>query len=135
MVGGREAPLRRHRVLIVEDECAVAEGLRLLLEQEYAVELAASGKQALEKLLTQGPFDAVLCDLMMPGMSGIQLFRAVKAASPGTEERLVFMTGGAFTPEAESFLEEVANPRVEKPFDFASVDRLLRLAAAGAQNS
>jgi hypothetical protein len=47
------------------------------------------------------------------------------------EERLVFMTGGAFTAEAEAFLEEVSNARVEKPFDFASVDRLLRIAVAG----
>jgi CheY-like chemotaxis protein len=76
------------------------------------------------------PFDAVLCDLMMPGMSGIELFRALASRSPGLEERLVFMTGGAFTAEAEAFLEEVSNARVEKPFDFSSVDRLLRLAVA-----
>lgn len=115
---------------MVEDEEAVAEGLRLLLEQEYAVDLASSGQQALELLLGAGPFDAVLCDLMMPGMSGIELFRALKARAPGMEERLVFMTGGAFTAEAESFLDEVSNPRVEKPFDFSSVDRLLRVAVA-----
>jgi len=127
-----EAPSRLHRVLVVEDEEAVAEGLRLLLEQEYDVDVASSGQRALDKMLNGAPFDAVLCDLMMPGMSGIELFEAVKASSPGMEERLVFMTGGAFTPEAEAFLDEISNARVEKPFDFASVDRLLRLAAAGA---
>lgn len=128
---GVSAP--RHRLLVVEDEEAVAEGLRLLLEQEYTVHLAASGRQALDKISRDGPFDAVLCDLMMPGMSGIQLFHAVKSMAPGLEERLVFMTGGAFTPEAEAFLDAVSNSRVEKPFDFASVDRLLRLAAAGVR--
>ena len=121
---------RLHRILVVEDEAAVAEGLRLLLEQEYAVEVASSGRQALDLLLGGGSFDAVLCDLMMPGMSGIELFRALEVRAPGLEKRLVFMTGGAFTPEAESFLEEVSNARVEKPFDFASVDRLLRAAVA-----
>jgi len=120
-----------HRILVVEDEEAVAEGLRLLLEQEYAVEVASSGQQALERMLAGAHFDAVLCDLMMPGMSGIELFAALKARMPGMEERLVFMTGGAFTAEAETFLEEVSNARVEKPFDFASVDRLLRIAVAG----
>jgi CheY-like chemotaxis protein len=124
-----------HRILVVEDEPAVAEGLRLLLEQEYRVDLAASGQQALELLVgnpanRSGPFDAVLCDLMMPGMSGIELYRVLKTRAPGTEERLVFMTGGAFTAEAEAFLDEVSNARVEKPFDFASVDRLLRHAVA-----
>jgi DNA-binding NtrC family response regulator len=117
------------RVLVVEDDDAVAEGLRMLLEQEYRVDVAPGGQRALELLLDDGPFDAVLCDLMMPGMSGIDLFYAVAEAAPGLEKRLVFMTGGAFTTEAEAFLERIANPRVEKPFDFASVDQLLRRAA------
>jgi len=128
---GAEASSDLHRVLVVEDEEAVAEGLRLLLEQEYEVAVAATGRRALDMILGSPPFDAVLCDLMMPGMSGIDLFSAVKAAAPGMEERLVFMTGGAFTPEAEAFLDEISNARVEKPFDFASVDHLLRLAARG----
>jgi CheY-like chemotaxis protein len=126
-----DASSQIHRILVVEDEDAVAEGLRLLLEQEYVVELASSGQQALERMLAGSHFDAVLCDLMMPGMSGIELFAALKKRMPGMEERLVFMTGGAFTAEAEAFLEEVSNARVEKPFDFASVDRLLRIAVAG----
>ncbi len=125
-----DASSHLHRILVVEDEEAVAEGLRLLLEQEYSVDVASSGQRALELLLGGSAFDAVLCDLMMPGMSGIELFRALAVKSPGLEERLVFMTGGAFTAEAEAFLEEVSNARVEKPFDFSSVDQLLRLAVA-----
>jgi CheY-like chemotaxis protein len=116
-------------VLVVEDEEAVAAGLRLLLEQEYLVDVASTGHAALKALLSDTRFDAVLCDLMMPGMSGIDLFRTLARTSPGLEDKLVFMTGGAFTAEAEAFLDEVKNPRVEKPFDFASVDRLLRMAA------
>jgi len=124
---GASAPV--HRVLVVEDEEAVAAGLRLLLEQEYLVDVASTGHAALKALLSDTRFDAVLCDLMMPGMSGIDLFHTLARTAPGLEDKLVFMTGGAFTPEAEAFLDEVKNPRVEKPFDFASVDRLLRLAA------
>jgi two-component system cell cycle sensor histidine kinase/response regulator CckA len=124
-----EAPGRRHRVLVVDDEEAVGEGLRMLLEQEYSVELAPGGRKALE-MLSREAFDVVLCDLMMPGMSGIELFHAVKATHPGLERKIVFMTGGAFTPEAETFLDEVVNGRVEKPFDFANVDRLLRYVLA-----
>lgn len=119
------------RVLVVEDDDAVAEGLRLLLEQEYSVEVALGGRRALQ-LLRGSAFDAVLCDLMMPDMSGIDLFHALSEAQPGVEDRLVFMTGGAFTPEAEAFLAGIDNPRVEKPFDFSSVDQLLRRAAARA---
>lgn len=144
-MAGRRLPLRRgsasteassrlHRILVVEDEEAVAEGLRLLLEQEYTVDVASSGQQALELMLSGPPHDAVLCDLMMPGMSGIELYRALSVRAPGMEERLVFMTGGAFTPEAEEFLDEVTNARVEKPFDFASVDRLLRRVAVSGRH-
>jgi response regulator RpfG family c-di-GMP phosphodiesterase len=107
MATASDASSRLHRILVVEDEEAVAEGLRLLLEQEYVVDLASSGQRALELLLEGGPF---------------------------MEERLVFMTGGAFTAEAEAFLDEVSNARVEKPFDFASVDRLLRLAVSGRRS-
>jgi len=119
---------------VVEDEGAVAAGLRLLLEQEYQVDVALTGQEALAKL-SSVPFDAVLCDLMMPGMSGIELFRTLATKSPGLEEKLVFMTGGAFTAEAEAFLDEVKNARVEKPFDFASVDQLLRQAATRKSSS
>lgn len=120
----------RLKVLVVEDDDTVAEGLKLLFDQDYDVDVALGGRSALNRLLGSGRYDAVLCDLMMPGMSGIQLFHALRSAAPGLERRLVFMTGGAFTPDAEAFLAQVGNPRLEKPFDFASADQLLRRVAA-----
>ena len=114
------------RVLIVEDEQAIAQGLRLLLEGEYEVVVASGGRAALELLSHGSEFDVVLCDLMMPDLSGIELYEALKQQAPGTEERLLFMTGGAYTPEAEEFLERVPNPRVEKPFDLERMERLIR---------
>jgi CheY-like chemotaxis protein len=124
--GGPKSSLPLGRVLIVEDEQAIAQGLKLLLEDEYEVVVASGGEGALE-LLTQGNhFDVVLCDLMMPDLSGIELYEQLKQNAPGTEERLLFMTGGAYTPEAEEFLERVPNPRVEKPFDLERMERLIR---------
>ena len=115
-----------HRVLVVEDEDAVAAGLRLLLEQEYQVDVASTGQEALAKLSSGVPFDAVLCDLMMPGMSGIELFRILASTRPGVEEKLVFMTGGAFTQRARSHLSQVDNPVIEKPFTRASFQRVVQ---------
>jgi hypothetical protein len=63
----------------------------------------------------------------------MDLFEAVRLNRPGIERRLVFMTGGAFTPEAARFLERVPNGRVEKPFDLARVSRLLRRAVRAAR--
>jgi len=68
----------------------------------------------------------VMCDLLMPGMSGMALYEQLKAARPGLEQKLVFMTGGAFTQRAAEFLNNVNNPRVEKPFDVRKVRRLVR---------
>ena len=114
------------RVLVVEDDAAVAEGLRLLLHRYYEVTVASGGREALEHLHSGVAHDVILCDLMMPGMSGMELYRRLRAESPGMELRVVFMTGGAFTPEAEEFLGGIQNSRLEKPFEFAVMHELLQ---------
>ena len=79
----REAIELRFFAGLSAKEAAVAMGLRLLLEQEYQVDVVSSGQQALELILGGTRYDAVLCDLMMPGMSGIELFRALARSAPG----------------------------------------------------
>ena len=117
-------------LMLVDDDGDFRETVaRRFMRRGFRVQEAAHGEQALQ-LADLREFDVVVLDMVMPGMSGIELFRVLAARSPGLEEKLVFMTGGAFTPEAEAFLDEIKNPRVEKPFDFASVDQLLRMAAA-----
>jgi two-component system cell cycle sensor histidine kinase/response regulator CckA len=118
----------RPRVLVIDDDPGVVSALRLMLEGEHEVTTVASGREALRVLLAEPLYDVVFCDLMMPGVSGMDLFEAVRLNRPGLERRLVFMTGGAFTPDAAQFLERVPNGRVEKPFDLARVSRLLRRA-------
>ncbi|MBN2195720.1 MAG: response regulator [Polyangiaceae bacterium] len=118
----------RPRVLVIDDDPGVVSALRLMLEGEHEVTTVASGREALRLLLSEPPYDVVFSDLMMPGVSGMDLFEAVRLNRPGIERRLVFMTGGAFTPEAARFLERVPNGRVEKPFDLARVSRLLTRA-------
>ena len=118
---------------MIDDDPGVVSALRLMLEGEHEVTTVASGRDALRLLLSDPPYDVVFCDLMMPGVSGMDLFEAVRLNRPGIERRLVFMTGGAFTPEAARFLERVPNGRVEKPFDLARVSRLLRRAVRAAR--
>ena len=117
---------RLGRVLVVDDELAVANMLSRLLSDEHDVEVRTTGQEALELLLGDREFDVVMCDLLMPGMSGMALYEQLRTARPGLERRLVFMTGGAFTHRAAEFLSTVDNPRVEKPFDVRKVRRLVR---------
>ena len=80
-------------------------------------------------MLATGDFDVIFCDLMMPGMSGRTLQRS-RPDLPGLEERIVFMTGGAFTTRAAEFLAQVPNQRLEKPFSFGLVEQIVRDMAA-----
>jgi two-component system cell cycle sensor histidine kinase/response regulator CckA len=121
----------RGRVLVVDDEVAVGSTLRLVLQREHDVQLATSGEEALELLATGSRFHAIVCDLMMPGMTGVDLYEAIRTAHPGLEERMVFMTGGALLAKTEDFLSRVKNPLLEKPFDVPLVRRTLeKLVAA-----
>lgn len=120
---------RRARILVVDDDVMVAETVSRALTLSYEVALTTSARQALAMLEDDAGYDVVLCDLLMPDMSGMDLHQALAARSPGLERRLVFMTGGAFTQRAQDFLRRCKNPRIEKPFElerlYALIDQQL----------
>jgi signal transduction histidine kinase len=108
----------RGRVLIVDDDPLVSSALRRTLAREHEVEVLVSSRRALELLTSPaGGYDVILCDLMMPELTGMELHEQLEAAMPERARRMVFITGGAYTPVAKTFLERVSNPRVEKPFE------------------
>ncbi|HME73362.1 MAG TPA: PAS domain S-box protein, partial [Myxococcota bacterium] len=107
----------RMRLLLVDDDPLVLRAMRRQLEREHDVLAATSGQECLALLQHGEKFDAILCDLMMPVMTGMQLYDAMAQEFPRDAERMVFVTGGAFTERAQQFLERVPNPRVAKPID------------------
>jgi CheY-like chemotaxis protein len=125
-----EAPHGRARVLVVDDDPGVASTLRAMLEAQHEVKSVESAREGLRLLMGPEEFDVVFCDLVMPEVSGIDLYCALELKRPDRAERLVFMTGGVFTPEAERFLARVQNPRIEKPFSLIRVEQLLAQAVA-----
>ncbi len=116
----------RARVLVVDDEVQIANTLRELLALEHDVVATTSGREALGLVRLGRTFDVIFCDLMMPSMSGIELFQRLREERPGLERRIVFMTGGAFTTRAAEFLASVDNRRIEKPFSLGLVERIVR---------
>ena len=112
----KSAAVRRGAVLVVDDEPDVCAAIRRVLAK-HDVTVVNDGRSALELLATGKEFDVVLSDLMMPRMSGMALFQAIVDLHPGLAKKVVFITGGAFTPEAHTFLDRVRNERVAKPFD------------------
>jgi signal transduction histidine kinase/CheY-like chemotaxis protein len=108
----------RGRVLIVDDDPLVSAALRRTITREHEVEVVVSARRALELLTSPaGDYDVILCDLMMPEMTGMELHAQLEVSAPARARRMVFVTGGAYTPAAKAFLERVSNPRVEKPFE------------------
>jgi PAS domain S-box-containing protein len=109
-------PPSRARVLVVDDEPALLRFVCRALDGVHDVVAASSGREALDVLRDDRGFDAVLADLMMANVTGMDLYEAVRAAHPGMEQRFVFMTGGAFTASGRDFLAQVPNRFLEKPF-------------------
>ncbi|NTX56517.1 ATP-binding protein [Myxococcus sp. CA039A] len=109
-------PSLGRRVLVVDDEPRVLDLMRRLLRGHELVTVA-NGREALAHLGQDRAFDVILCDLMMPELTGMDVYHSVRDSWPGLHDRIVFISGGAFTPETKRFLQEVRNPVLAKPFE------------------
>ncbi len=118
-------PSRRGRVLVVDDEEALAHAIRRYLSQDHEVEAVTSARRALELLKGGARFDVILSDLMMPQISGIELHAEIAKLDPAQAEKMVFLTGGAFTATARAFLDATPNRRLEKPFELKALRHLV----------
>jgi CheY-like chemotaxis protein len=116
---------RRGHVLVVDDEAMVAKALRRALGAEHEVTTLSSAEEALKRIMAGERFDVILCDLMMPQMTGMELHAELMCVAPEEAARMIFVTGGAFTPGARDFLDHSANLRVEKPFDMQHLRTLV----------
>jgi PAS domain S-box-containing protein len=113
------------RILIVDDEPAILRALSRVLHG-YQVTRALSGREALSRIEHSGPYDVVFCDVMMPELSGIDVYERAKQICPGQEQRIVFITGGAFTEQTAKFIESIDNYKLGKPFDSGEVRALVK---------
>jgi PAS domain S-box-containing protein len=116
---------RRGRILIVDDEAVVAKAIRRMLAPQHEVVIMTSAKEALARLASGERFDVILCDLMMPVMTGVHFYEELLTQSPAHAERIVFLTGGVFTTHTREFLDRVPNARLEKPFESQTLKALV----------
>jgi PAS domain S-box-containing protein len=117
-------------VLIVEDERALATALiEALSDAGLEVKHAGDGEEALA-CLRNGTYDVVICDLKMPRVDGMTLYRAIAAATPELARRVIFVTGDVAGTDAERFLEESGCRWLAKPFRLSELLRAVRETVA-----
>jgi DNA-binding NtrC family response regulator len=107
---------QRRRVLVIDDEVKFGSLVARALVPEHEVVVLASAKEALDHIARGERFDLVLCDLMLPGVSGVDFHERVGSMAPELAERIVFVTGGAYSQRAVAFLERADIRHLEKPF-------------------
>ena len=120
-------------ILLVDDEPFILRIVTLVLGKEHEVVARESAVEALALITSGERFDLILCDLMMPQMTGEELHGELIRVAPEQASRMIFLTGGAFTLASQRFLADSAIEYIEKPFDStnlrAVVQRHLRAQA------
>jgi CheY-like chemotaxis protein len=125
-----EHAVRGASVLLVEDERALATAVgEALADAGLRVEHAGDGEEALARV-RQNSYDVVICDLKMPRVDGMKLYRAIAAATPTLARRVIFVTGDVAGADAERFLEESGCRWLAKPFRLGDLLRSVREALA-----
>lgn len=115
----------RSRLLIIDDEIRYAESMRLLLGADHEVTVATDAEQALQLLRDGEKFDLILCDLMMPGKTGMDLYEELGECMPELRERIVFLTGGATNERASELLERPDVRHLHKPVSLPALEALI----------
>ncbi|HEY0986701.1 MAG TPA: two-component regulator propeller domain-containing protein [Kofleriaceae bacterium] len=122
---------RRHRVMLVDDEPLVVHTMERLLRRDYDITVALCGQEAIEHIARGVRFDAIVSDVMMPNMTGIELIEEVRRLAPEQANRIIFLSGGAFTAQTREQLDSLGAPQLEKPVTAKELRAcLLRVASA-----
>ena len=114
---GPRPSARGGHVLVVDDDPFVGSSLRRLLEREYAITVVSSAREALEHLRQGITVDLILCDLMMPEMTGMDFYAELQRLYPSLAEAVLFFTGGAFTEATRDFIARREDRVLPKPIE------------------
>jgi PAS domain S-box-containing protein len=123
---------RRPRVMLVDDEPMVAQTIERLLRRDYDITIASCGRDALAHVVGGTRFDAIVSDVMMPNMTGIEMLEELRRTAPEQAARVIFLSGGAFTAQTRERLDVLGAPQLEKPVTAKELRAcVLRIATEG----
>lgn len=118
------------RILLVDDDPAVRSALARLLTLRHEVRTASSYDEALAALDVDARIDVVVCDVVMPERTGLDVLATVRKRWPELVGRFLLITGGAISREIDSQLEAAAVPVLRKPFSFAELEAAIAVLIA-----
>ncbi len=112
---------QRARVLVIDDDQRLGTLVGRMLAREHEVTVLTTARAALDRIAAGEHFDVMLCDLMMPALTGEDFVERVTSIAPELVDRVIITTGGAFTPAAEAFLRRTSIRQLAKPFGLAEL--------------
>lgn len=107
---------RRGQVLVIDDEPLMRALVRRTLKG-HEVTVDSRAENALARILDGARFDVIICDVMMPQMTGIDFYEALELKCPAQAARVTFFTGGGFSGRTSEFLSKTPRRVLDKPFD------------------
>ncbi len=118
------------KILCVDDEESLLHMIKEeLVRHSYEVITAPNGETALRELRAQ-KFDAIICDLKMPGINGRQVYEKLREENPSASRRMVFVTGDIIGDQLKTFLETEKRPCLTKPFSLADLRQAVKTQLA-----
>ncbi len=111
---------------MLDDEQCIVDTLRRILRSEHDVVTSTSPTEVLAGIIGGERFDAILCDLMMPRITGMEVHAALVSYCPEQAERMIFVTAGATRETHEIFLRSITLPCLRKPFNIDTVSQVVR---------
>ena len=114
---------------MIDDESRVVKALARMLGSDHQVTCAHGAQEALTQMRSGAAWDVVLCDVMMPHMTGLELHGQLSAERPDLAERFIFMTGGGFSPRVQQALDSTGRALLDKPLDQSRLFSLLHAHA------
>jgi two-component system, NtrC family, sensor kinase len=113
----------RPQIVIIDDDPTLRKMMRRVLARRCDVVLFDSARGAADWLGAGERPDLILCDLMLPGMTGVDFYAFLETHAPELTSRVVFITAGAYTVRAQAFLSRPSTYHIEKPFQSAEALR------------